>query len=260
VIGNANLTNAFGQSAALVAIATATTWRLGGRLATRDVGQLLALMLLCAIALLSHVSTLASFSLTVAAIVGLYWLFGGPALRPQARSILLALVIAIIVSVAVYYGHFLNVFLSVGRVSAAAPTAGAGAAVEPTPMIWRVLRGLWQSVGDLGWPILVLAGVGAWRVWTRGRDRLAFALAAWGVTYVLLFLAGSLAPASRDFERYAVEFLSRLDHAIAPAVVILAAAGGLWAWRAGLVPRAIASLLFVLAAGLALSQWLQWFS
>ena len=127
-------------------------------------------------------------------------------------------------------------------------------------MVWRVLRGLAQSVGDLGWPILLLAGVGAWRVWTRGRDRLAFALAAWGVTYVLLFLAGSLAPASRDFERYAVEFLSRLDHAIAPAVVILAATGGLWAWRAGLVPRAIASLLFVIAAGLALSQWLQWFS
>src|SRR5262249_54136125 len=161
VIGNANLTNAFGQSAALVAIAAATTWRLSGR----DVLQLLALALLSAVALLSHVSTLASFGLTMSAIGVLYALFGSRELRPQARSVLLALIIASVVSVLVYYGHFWNVFLSVGRVSS--PPSGT---VEGTPMVWRVIGGLTQSARDLGWPILLLAVIGTWRVWIRGRD------------------------------------------------------------------------------------------
>jgi hypothetical protein len=251
VIGNANLTNAFGQSAAVIAIVAATVWRLAGK----DVAQLLALILLSAAALLSHVSTFASFSLTMFAIGCLYWLLGSPGLRPQARSIVLALIIAVVVSIAAYYGHFLSVYLSIGRVSA--PPA---ADVVPTPAVWRVMGGLAQSGRDLGWPILLLAMAGAWRVWARGRDRLVFALGAFGVTYAVLFLVGSLAPASRDFERYAVEFLSRLDHAISPAVVILAATGSIWAWRAGTIPRTIAAALVVYASVIAAQQWLQWFA
>jgi hypothetical protein len=264
VIGNANLTNAFGQSAALVAIAAATTWRL----AAKDFVQLLALTLLSAAALLSHVSTLASFGLTMSAIGVLYWLFGSATLRPQARSILVALSVAVIVSIALYYGHFLGVFLSVGKVGAtatAATTAAAAESAAPTPILRRVIGGLAQSARDLGWPVLLLAIVGVWRVWTQlieqnRRDRLVLALAAWGVTYVVLFLAGSLAPASRDFERYAVEFLSRIDAAICPAVAILAATGAAWAWRAGPVPRLIASALLLAAAVIAGQQWIQWFA
>jgi hypothetical protein len=250
VVGNANLTNAFGQSAAVIAIAAATAWRLG----TRDVLQLLGLIVLCAVALLSHVSTFASFSLTVFSIGCLYWLFGGAGLRPQARSIVLALIIAVIVSIAIYYGHFLDVFMSVGKVSA--PPA---ATVVATPMVWRVIGGLAQSVRDIGWPILLLAIAGAWQAWLRGRDRLVFAIAAWGVTYAALFLLGSLAPASRDFERYVVEFLSRVDHAIYPAVVILAATGAVWAVRAGALPRLAAAVLLAWASDIAARQWLYWF-
>jgi hypothetical protein len=255
VVGNANLTNAFGQSAAVIAIATATTWRLG----TRDIVQLLALIVLCAIALLSHVSTFASFSLTMFVIGCLYWVFGARELRPQARSILIALIVAVALSIALYYGHFLNVFLSVGKVSAAAPAAAATTAVS-TPMVWRVLGGLAQSVRDIGLPILLLAIAGAWHVWRSGRDRLAFAIVAWGITYAALFLLGSLAPASSDFERYAVEFLSRVDHAVYPAVVIVAAMGAGSLIRGGVsLPGLVGFVLVGWACALAEMQWLQWF-
>jgi hypothetical protein len=338
VIGNANLTNAFGQSAALVAIAAATTWRLGSKRPRQaelsvvseprgsksgfasirepegwklqDIAQVLALTLLCALALLSHVSTLASFTVTMFAMGSLCWLLGPPTLRAPARSILSALAIALVVSVVVYYGHFLSAYTSIARArmqtqtqtqttaptqpppptqptqttastpppptpptqttastpppptppaqtTASTPPTSPGQATTPTTQ--RLIRGLTQSVSDIGWPILILAAAGVWHVWTRSRDRLLFALAAWGITYVVLFLSGALAPANRDFERYAVEFLSRVDQSVYPAAVILAAAGAVDLWRAALLPRIAAAALLLSASAIATRHWLQWF-
>jgi len=129
VLGNANLTNAFGQAAALVAIAAATVWRLG----TKDFVQLIALALLCALALLSHVSTFASFSVTMFAMACLYWVMGGPVWRPQARSIAVALAIAVVVSVVAYYGHFLSSYASLQRVSAQQQQMQPQQQQQPTP-------------------------------------------------------------------------------------------------------------------------------
>jgi len=74
-----------------------------------------------------------------------------------------------------------------------------------------------------------------------------------------LFIVGSLSPANREFDRYAIEFLSRIDQAVYPAVAILAAAGAVWAWQAGRFPRVLANALLFACAVEGLRQWLDWF-
>ena len=54
-------------------------------------------------------------------------------------------------------------------------------------------------------------------------------------------------PVEDRFYRYSVEFISRVFYVGWPAVVVLAAVGAAWSWRAGLIGRA-ASVVFVSAA------------
>ena len=83
VLGNANLTNAFGQAVALISVAVATVWQLR----TQDIGSLAALMVVTAWALLSHVSTFGLLVATLGSAACLYRLFGGAAMREPARAI-----------------------------------------------------------------------------------------------------------------------------------------------------------------------------
>ena len=61
-------------------------------------------------------------------------------------------------------------------------------AVAPSavlPLEARVADALAFTATAVGWPILVLAIVGIWRVWSGGlRDRAVFVVAAWAVAYV----------------------------------------------------------------------------
>ena len=130
IIGNANLTHAFGQSAALVAVAAATVSSLQARAAFQVAG----LSVLIAIAFLSHVGLFPLLLSTLLLTALLYRVTGGAALAPAARGVLVASVVALVVSVAAYYGHFLDVYktLAGARLQAAA-AAPASTATPPPP-------------------------------------------------------------------------------------------------------------------------------
>ena len=217
VIGNANLTNAFGQSAALVhARGRDASGIFPGRYGIKIAG----LSLLAALAFLSHVSTIALLATTLVALVALYWLVGGRAMRTPARSILVATIVAAVFSVAIYYGHFGDVYRNLGRTTAAAPVAAlsrkrwgavcaGGQACGGDAAHAPVAGALDLSVWSIGWPIAILAAVGLWRTWVAGaRDRLALLVAALGVAFVA-FLGVAIFPrVNVSFERYAAEFVA----------------------------------------------------
>ncbi len=202
VAGNANLTNDFGQSAALVAVVAASTLSLR----FRHAGRGLMLTALIALALLSHVSTFGTLSVTLLAVAACYWLWGGRALRGPAGLLTAATFVAVLFSVVIYYGHFVDVYKTLARVRPAAsvsvgPTAGGPTGAGPssaapkapaaTPLYVRLGRAIVSTGTQLGWPVVLLAVVGGWRVWkARARDRLVFALIAWGVAYGVFLAFG----------------------------------------------------------------------
>lgn len=257
IVGNANMTNAFGQSVALATVAAAVLWRLG----RRDWWQFAGFTALTAFALLCHVSTFTLLGAILVALSILYWWRGGPDLRAPARSILAALVIAAVFSVAVYYGHFGNAFRSAARVRASAASTVTSAAPPETPMRLgaKAVEAAKLSVAAVGWPMILLAAIGAVPWWRRGlRDRLSLAVAAWVVTYVVFVASVVLAPVGSSFLRYAAEFITRVTLATCPAIVVLASLGSARALRRGWAWRAPAAALLV-AAGYAGAQlWLDW--
>ena len=97
VIGNANLTYAFGGSVATATMVAATLLPLR----SRDVLQLAVLFLLASLAFLSHVGV---FPLLLAALVAsavLYRWRGGATLRAPSRAVFLAAMLAAVFSVVV---------------------------------------------------------------------------------------------------------------------------------------------------------------
>ncbi len=259
--GNANLTNVFGQTTAGMAIVAATTLSLqpGRRL---DVALLAAII---ALAFLSHVSTFAILALTLIALAGSYWLLGGPALRAPARRILIATGVAVVVSVAAYYGHFGDVYTRALRVRAqtaavATPeTGGASAPRQTVPSLpARTVEALSIARQAVGWPVLLLAAVGAWRFGAAGtRDRLACAIIAWGTAFAV-FLAVGLMRVDAQYQRYSFEFVGRVAFATYPAAAILAAYGAVWAWRAGSIARLASGSLLLATIALAVRGWIGW--
>ncbi|MBI1873543.1 MAG: hypothetical protein HYS05_06605 [Acidobacteria bacterium] len=235
VAGNANLTNAFGTSVALITVVAATTWPLR----SSDRGQ-----------------------------------------RSEAvRAVFVATTIAVVVSTVSYYGHFGDVYRGLARLRAQAtqesvpaespqaegsktvagqPSAGGRAA---TPLPVRTVNAIALSAAAVGWPILLLALVGVWRLWTdRARDRLVFLLAGWGVTYLAFLAASTVSPVDMPYQRYAAEFVGRVVYATYAAVVVLAARGGVWGWRAAGALRVATVALFIAAAGVGIKSWLDWLS
>lgn len=256
VIGNANQANAFGQSAALVTIACATMWPLG----QSRYRYLAGLTLLALLAFLSHVSTVSMLAVTLMAMAGLYWWRRDPALRAQARSVLVAAVMAAVLAGVLYYGHFGEAYRTLARVRSEAAAAGAmpaGAAV-PTPAPVRVARAMAITARDMGWPILALAGIGVFRLRTARRDRVTLTLGALAAAYVIFTTFGAIVPVSAGFERQAAEFLSRVNLATYPGAVIAAAYGAAWMLRDGLAARLAAVALIGLGVAGATREWYSW--
>jgi hypothetical protein len=228
------------------------------------------------VGLLSHVSTFGLLLATLLATALFYRWLGGPPLRRPARSVFLAATIAAVVSVAAYYGHFGDAYRTLERtrtVSSASPTPGgappdgsveAGAATPApptasTPRHLRAANAFVQGATDLGWPIVILAIVGAWRVWVdRARDRVTFAVCAWGVAYFAFLIFGVIAPVNLGYERYAAEFIGRVDLATYPAAIVLAARGAAWAWRVGTVGRVASTGLCFSAVVIGAQYWARW--
>lgn len=267
-IGSANLTNVFGQSIALATMAAVTTLAL-------QPGQgrhVLVVLALAAWAFLCHVSTAATLTTTLVLSAVLFAWLGGPALRAPARRVFVATALAGLLSIAVYYGHFGPVYAKAlslrTQATAAAPAAGpavpqgpSGAATRYrtfTPLPVRIRDALVLTVQSVGWPILVLAGIGAWRAWARGaRDRLALAAIAWTVTY-LLFFGLAVMRVDTQYQRYSYEFVGRLAYATYPAAIVLAGLGAAWGWRAGRVGRVASAALLAASLVVGIRSWVQW--
>jgi hypothetical protein len=256
IVGNANMTNAFGQSLAFLTLAAAVLWPLQrGR-----VLQIVGLTLLTAFALLSHISTLTSLPTILLALAALYWWRGGAGAGRPALAILGAVVIAAVLSVVVYYAHFSEAYRSAARVRAA-----PAAAVTDSPGLSAVdLPAKVADAGRLtraavGWPIFLLAAAGVVPFWRRGlRDRLSLATAALMITYVLFVTGVVLTPVERSFQRYAAEFISRVTLATYPAMVVLAGLGASWGWRVGWAGRVIAAALLLGAGWVGVEAWVEW--
>lgn len=256
MIGNANLTNAFGQSAAIAVLAAATLLPLSKGQWKTWIG----LMLLCAFALLCHISTLTLLSAILAALAVLYRWFGRPALRTEAWMIGTAFIVAGVLSVVLYYGHFGDAFRSAARVRATAGAVTTTTAV-PTPvsMTRRVTDVARVSAQSIGWPLVLLAvpGVVFWvrRGW---RDRLGLAIAALTITFFVFVTSTAMMPVQQGFYRYALEFVTRVTLATYPAMVIWAALGAVSGWRLGGLARIAGVVLAVAAIATAGDAWIGW--
>lgn len=263
LIGNANLTNAFGQSAALVTLIAAST------LAPRPgrVAPVIALFLLCALAVLSHVSTCALLVLTLVALAVFYRWRGGTSLHRTAWTLLAVTAAAVLVAWLLYYGHFTEVYRTALRVRAEAPAALSTTEPVTAPMAGRpalpvqarLANALAFTVTAIGWPILLLAAVGVWRVWAGAmRDRAVWLIAAWGVAYVA-FLGVAVMRVDAPFQRYAAEFFGRVLLATYPAAVMLAGLGTSWAWSANYTTRTASAGLLLAAIVVGVQHWTGWF-
>jgi hypothetical protein len=257
ILGNANLTNVFGQAIALVTLVVAATL-VPGR------ARLAGLLAICSLAFLSHISTFALLSVTLTALAAWFWFSGGRELRRVAVSIFAVAVVAATVSVVVYYGHFGEVYATAmrSRTQTAAP-ADPGQVDAParaaTPVAARLARSARLTTVELGWPLLVLAAAGLVHLVTRGgRDRLSLLLAAYGVAYVAFFGVGVTTRMDPALERYATEFVGRVNLATYPAFAILAARGAAWGWRAGPVGQVAAAAMIGIALRLGVQQWKGW--
>jgi hypothetical protein len=275
VVGNANLTHAFGQSASLATMAAVTVWGLG----RGQYAQWAGVVLLATLGFICHVSTLMLLLATLLATIVIYRWLGGPALRIPAQRVFLATVTAVILAVLLYWGHFGTVYqVQWQRMRAEAAVASSGQASRPAadretgvsskapslgrdviPLTGRVTGALAQTVTNVGWPILVLSAVGLWRVVAgRWRDRLVCLLAAWGSVCLLFVGVSIIAPTGVKYQQDAWEFIARVEHATYPAAVILAARGVMWTWRAGTAWRAASIVLMLAAVVTGVGAWGGW--
>jgi hypothetical protein len=256
IVGSANLTNAFGQSAALAAVAAATLWPLSKGHWKTWIG----LILVIAFALLCHISTLTLLGAILGVLFVLYLLAARPPLKHEAWMIASALVVATVLAIVVYYGHFGEAFRSAARIratpAAVSPGTPAPAQVSLSARVIDVAR---LAVQAVGWPIVLLAipGLATW--WRRGwRDRLSLAVAALAITFTVFSASVVLTHVEPAFYRYALEFVGRVTLATYPAMVIWAAIGAVSTWRQGGLARVGSALMVVAAIIVAGDAWIEW--
>ncbi|HOG28324.1 MAG TPA: hypothetical protein PLN93_00470 [Vicinamibacterales bacterium] len=260
VLGNANLTNHFGQSVAVAAMAAAAGWSFAGRRAAETVG----LALVAGLAFLSHVGTFAVLLPTLLVLALATRGLGRDAGRIPARCILAATALAVALAVGLYWGRFFDVYephIASAKAelasafkrgsSAAAPAAhdaGGVPAARTTPLQLGFSGAVRQTRGAFGLPLIALAVAGASSLARRRRaDRLVAALAAWFAAWAGFLLWSALRRVEPPYVQDAWEFIGRVEMATTPAVAILAACGAAWAWRSGRLLRAVSAGL-VLAA------------
>lgn len=273
VLGNANLTNHFGQSVAIAAMAAAAGWAFAGRRAAQVAG----LALVAGLAFLSHVGTLTVLLPTLLVLALATRALGGEAGRAPSGCILAASAVAVALAVGLYWGHFFDVYrphiasakaelaavFGGGAGTAAAAPAGAAAHAPKAPALQLGFSGaVRQTRGAFGVPMIALAAAGAWSLTRRRRaDRLVAALVAWFAAWAGFLLWSALRPVEPRYVQDAWEFIGRIEMATTPAVAILAACGAVWAWRSGRALRLASAglVLLALSAGAqALGSWISY--
>lgn len=270
VVGNANLTNAFAQAVALAAIVSIAFVPLPLRSPHGLVG-LAIVTVLTATAFLSHVSTAALLAAAIGVIAVV--LFAG---ERRSRALALALagvvVVSSVIAVGLYYRHFDEVFdRAMERVfttveDTANPPASAPVAAGDAPAVlvrqltWaeRASDTLGQTTRQVGWPILLLAAAGVVAVGARPRDRFSLLVAGWGLAWLLSLLGGTMTRVETEYQRYAAEFIGRVNLAYYPLATLLAGLGAARLWRTGVVGRGVVVVLVAAAAWIGIGSWFGW--
>ncbi|HTK28846.1 MAG TPA: hypothetical protein VL309_04815 [Vicinamibacterales bacterium] len=237
-----NLTNAFGQPlfvASLAAVvALPVEWT-----RPRTVG---ILAVVAAAALLSHPSTCAILTIVLGATAGLYAWHGDRRLRNAALGVAAATGAAAIAAFALYYAWFPAVYVrELGR--AAAESGPRLAAANPGAPIGSRVISIPHLAGDyLGWPAMLAAAIGAWRLrWDVDNPRLVRLLAGWAGACVAFLLLGIVTPVQM-----------RTYFAVFPVLAVGAAFGWTWAWRGRLPLRVAAVVVLAAAVWVGCRQWM----
>jgi hypothetical protein len=130
------------------------------------------------------------------------------------------------------------------------PVRGPGERLERSVAIAEI---------SFGWPVLALAIIGAVTLWTlRARDSVTLLAAACALVYAAFVVASALTPIEPRFQRYAEEFISRVNFAVVPIVALLAAHGVTWAWPRHVAWRAVVVTLLAVALVAGARGWLTW--
>jgi hypothetical protein len=262
IVGNANLTFAFAQSISVITLVAATLLSFQ----RRWLFSALALMLITALAFLSHVGVFPVLALSLVALGVLYLWRGGADLRIASLSVLGATMIAATLAVGLYYARFPEVWSTLDRVRspiAAAPEQGTPEAAGdrgPAALSFaeRAARAATHGRDAYAVPLLILAIPGLWLLWRGPRDRLTLGLAAWGIGFAAFLAFRIIAPVDTRLQRYADEFIDRLYYITLPVIAVLAARAAAVAWRIGGLARWASVALVLAAAVLAAAQWSAW--
>ena len=221
VLTTGNMTNAFAQSAAVVALAfmawpfTRAPWIVSS-----------ALCVALLVAFLSHTGTLATLCASAVLIAAMFLLRGTTDVKRAGMLIALATLAAAVVAVVVYYAHFMPTYRAeFARIShetaTAAPDAGGRTIAD---RLWGVPYSLGIYIGA---PVLLFAVLGGVELARRRTgERLTLALAGWTLACGLFLVLGVLTP---------VDMRSYL--AVLPAVAIAAGSGAAWAWSGASAPH-----------------------
>lgn len=239
-----NLTNAFGQSLFLVALALVSLGVVRQR-APRGVAIATLVTLAAAV---SHTSTFA-IAIPVLLLAALaFALRGHDVLRASARPIAVVALAAAAIAVAVYYAHFWETYRDqfariTGELArpAAESDPGGRTVAGRAGMVPYYLRIFY------GTPVVALAAAGAtWFRKRRQQDRLSLTLTGWSAGCAAFLVLGVVTPV--DMRYYLAYF---------PAVAMLAAIGASWLWRGGAIHRALAVGLLAWAVLIGVAEWLR---
>jgi hypothetical protein len=267
VVGNANLPNVFAQAIGTVTfVGAAVLWHADHR---RTLTVLLGLV--AALACLSHVTTLAILAAMLFALATVMAVAGGSDGRRAATTLALTTAAALLVSWVVYYQHFPDVYArALSRVGATtAATANVAPVVEQPAVLVRQLS--WnekasatarQTVADVGYPLALLAVGGAWLLFSRRPpDRFTWTVVAWLASWGLLLFVATLTRVDTAYQRYAAEFIGRINLAGYPAAAVLGgiAAAALEEKRGGIVLRALVWVGLASAVVGVVFAWVAWF-
>jgi hypothetical protein len=239
-----NLTNTFGQSLFVGAAALAIAAPLG----PRSPAATAWLLVMLTAAFLAHTSTFAILLVTGIATGLSFRVLGGRDLAPAGTIVLAATVTAAIVAFAAYYVQFMDVYREMfarigGEVTRPAELSDPGG----RSMAVRAASVASRAVSRFGWPIVIMATAGAWRLSAENpRSRLALGVSGWLLSCALFLVIGIVTPV--DMRHLLAAF---------PALAILSAIAAAWSWRAGGWLKVTSAVMLAWAVGVGAREWLR---
>lgn len=247
VMATGNLTNMFAQSWAIGAFVAmiglaATCIRRGST--SRLAGWSAALFVCELGAFLSHTSSFAVLATQAIAIACVLLVQRDQAARRVAVWLGVVSALAIVVAVAGYYAHFMDVYRAAFTRAAAETGHATAAAGGRTPMM-RLLQ-LPEFVNYVyGWAVLLIFAGGCAAIAARSyRSPIRIIVVTWIGVCVLFLIAGIITPV--DMRHYL---------AAMPAVAVVMAAGAAEGWRRGGAWRLAVGGLSLVALWVAMLAW-----